>query len=153
MDKEEWNDLERQVNDCFENIGGSTLKGPDRGKDIGNLMTHPFFINRDGSIPIHEGRKRGMLMQIMPKFDLGVVVGTPKFKTRVDADEALVALSRHGIGDWGELCKEDRDHNDEALVDGMRILSSYKTKAGIEFWIITESDRSVTTALLPEEYK
>jgi hypothetical protein len=32
------------------------------------------------------------------------------------------------------------------------LLSSHRTNAGDKLWIITESDRSVTTLLLPEEY-
>jgi hypothetical protein len=31
-------------------------------------------------------------------------------------------------------------------------LSAYRTHAGDQLWIITESDHSVTTILLPEEY-
>ncbi len=51
-----------------------------------------------------------------------------------------------------ELCPEDRSENDLALKEGNRILSAYTTRAGIRFWIITESDRSATTVLLPEDY-
>jgi hypothetical protein len=40
----------------------------------------------------------------------------------------------------------------DSLERGFRLLSSYRTKAGDKLWIITESDRSVTTLLLPEEY-
>jgi len=32
------------------------------------------------------------------------------------------------------------------------LLSAYKSATGTKFWIITESDRSVTTVLLPEDY-
>ena len=42
--------------------------------------------------------------------------------------------------------------NDRAICSGMRILSSYHTRAGQKFWIITEADRSATTILLPEDY-
>ena len=67
-------------------------------------------------------------------------------------------MSRHVRGDWGdELCKEDRQLNDQALVDGSRILSAYKTRKGVKIWIITEAmgddgHRAATTCLLPEEY-
>ena len=60
-------------------------------------------------------------------------------------------LAHHAIGDWGDLCAFDRRHNEIALRDGYRVLSSYP--AGSEcVWIITEADRSGTTILLPEEY-
>jgi hypothetical protein len=63
-------------------------------------------------------------------------------------------------GDWGCVCAEDRETNDEAVRDGNRILSAYpidedKPCKGFgenTLWIITEWDRSVTTFLLPEEY-
>jgi hypothetical protein len=38
------------------------------------------------------------------------------------------------------------------LEHGFRLLSAYRTHAGDKLWIITESHRSVTTLLLPEEY-
>ena len=34
---------------------------------------------------------------------------------------------------------------------GDRLLSVYQTQAGEKFWIITESDRSTTTVLLPSD--
>ena len=55
-------------------------------------------------------------------------------------------------GDWGDLCSEDKQANDDALSVGARLLSAYHTGDGRKFWIITEADRSVTTVLLPEEY-
>ena len=42
--------------------------------------------------------------------------------------------------------------NDEALVNGERILSAYRTCKGVKLWVITEADRSSTCILLPEEY-
>ena len=61
-------------------------------------------------------------------------------------------LQRHVAGDWGEVCAEDKQSNDHALVEGTRILSAYRAADGTKFWIITEADRSVTTVLLPEDY-
>jgi hypothetical protein len=61
-------------------------------------------------------------------------------------------LERHVRGDWGSLCQEDKDANQEALEQGLRLLSSYRLNDGTKIWIITECDRSATTVLLPEEY-
>ena len=36
--------------------------------------------------------------------------------------------------------------------EGYRLLSAYRDRNDIKFWIITEADRSVTTVLLPEDY-
>jgi hypothetical protein len=61
-------------------------------------------------------------------------------------------LRRHVTGDWGEVDPEDWRRNDEALQDGSRILSAYRTLKGEALWVITEADRSVTTLLMPHEY-
>lgn len=87
-------------------------------------------------------------------FPLGQVVATP------GAIEAMKEcgqspsffLDRHVAGDWGGVNAEDWQLNDQALKDGTRILSSYKTLRGKKLWIITEADRSATTLLLPDEY-
>lgn len=68
--------------------------------------------------------------------------------------------TRHRAGDWGDTCDEDKKLNDEALINGSRILSAWPIDPNGErkgwgdncIWIITEADRSVTTILLPKEY-
>ena len=152
MDSESERDLEDQVNKVFEESGGSLLNDSDRGREIGHLMGQPFFVGRDGKVPINSGRDRVIITKVMPKFDLGRVLGTVGFKHKVNPDEAIVALTRHAIGDWGEMCKSDKDLNDEAVENGSRILSRYSTPAGYTFYIITEADRAVTTCLMVDEY-
>ena len=66
-------------------------------------------------------------------------------------EDAFAYLARHATGDWGDLCAFDRRQNEIALRDGYRVLSSYPV-GGERVWIITETDRSITTILLPEEY-
>jgi hypothetical protein len=61
-------------------------------------------------------------------------------------------LLRHHHGDWGDLCAEDRQANEQALRLGGRLLSAYRTRLEAKLWIITEWDRSATTLLLPDEY-
>jgi hypothetical protein len=65
-------------------------------------------------------------------------------------------LDRHAAGDWSELSAADQRANKQALKEGTRILSVYDVPLGngetARIWLITEADRSVTTALLPEEY-
>jgi hypothetical protein len=87
-----------------------------------------------------------------PKFQLGKVFVTKAVQGQVSPIDALRALSRHWQGDWGEVCPEDAKANDQALADGMRLLSAYQSREGVKFWIITEADRSSTTILLPEDY-
>jgi hypothetical protein len=88
------------------------------------------------------------------KFPLGQVVTTPGAQSAIlEAGQVPIEfLQRHARGDWGDVCAEDKGLNDEALIDGSRLLSVYKTKQGQRIWIITEADRSVTTFLLPSEY-
>ena len=86
------------------------------------------------------------------KFALGRVVATPGALAAISNEEIQAALSRHHYGDWGDLCEEDRAENERSLRDGFRLLSVYRTTAGVKFYIITEADRSATTVLLPEEY-
>ncbi len=87
-------------------------------------------------------------------FCWGQIVATPGAleALRVNEQTASEFLIRHVRGDWGCLCAEDKQANDEALADDLRILSAYRLNDGVRIWVITECDRSVTTVLLPEEY-
>ena len=84
-------------------------------------------------------------------FELGQIVATPGALAVLQkaGQEPGEFLTRHVNRD---LSDEDRKENDYSLEHGFRLLSSYRTNAGDKLWIITESDRTVTTILLPEEY-
>ena len=86
------------------------------------------------------------------KFPLGEIVATPNALASIPNDEILTSLSRHVRGDWGELDQHDLNANERGLKHGLRLVSVYKSVAGVKFWIITEHDRSVTTVLLPMDY-
>lgn len=88
------------------------------------------------------------------KFSLGQIVATPvALRALQEAGQSPeFFLSKHVSGDWGEVCDEDKQANDQALVDGSRLLSAYRTLRGVRIWIITEADRSSTCCLLPSEY-
>lgn len=86
------------------------------------------------------------------KFQTGQLLATPGVLEAVPSHELSCGLQRHMRGDWGDICQEDKHHNNQALIDGERLLSVYHTPDGVKFWIITEADRSATTVLLPEEY-
>jgi hypothetical protein len=86
------------------------------------------------------------------RFPLGRVVVTRNAREVLTDYDINSALRRHQSGDWGDVSKDDRAANDNAVKHGERILSSYLGSADEEFWIITEWDRSVTTVLLPEDY-
>ena len=87
------------------------------------------------------------------KVYLGQVVMTQGVQAMVDDGLLLdIYIDRHAHGDWGQVSADDAQANDEAMKSGEdRILSAYDTPCG-RLWIITESDRSATTALTPDEY-
>jgi hypothetical protein len=89
-----------------------------------------------------------------PAFDLGQIVATPGALAALQkaGQEPGDFLTRHVNREWGDLSNEDQKDNDYSLEHGFRLLSSYRTNAGDKLWIITESDRSLTTLLLPSEY-
>ena len=86
------------------------------------------------------------------RVDLGRLCATPGALDAIDQATVLASLRRHVTGDWGNIDAEDKAANDQALLSGGRLVSSYLGKDGTKFWVITEADRSSTTVLLPEEY-
>lgn len=92
-------------------------------------------------------------------FQLGHVVATHgALEALYEAgQEALEFLRRHSRLEQGVL--NDRDHqlNHQALIDGSRIFSAFKTSLDEKLWIITEAvndegERASTCILLPSEY-
>jgi hypothetical protein len=88
------------------------------------------------------------------QFSLGRTLITPGARDAIEEAGQLPAefLRRHATADWGDLSSEDAKENDVALEHGFRLLSAYRTRAGVKLWVITEADRSATTILLPDEY-
>ena len=86
------------------------------------------------------------------QFSLGQIVATPGTLTSLTQADITQSLARHANGDWGDVCQEDREANECALIEGSRLFSVYHSQGDVKFWIITEADRSATTVLLPEEY-
>ena len=85
----------------------------------------------------------------VPLFPLGQTAITDGAGAILTDDDIKSALQRHQTGDFGMA---DKKVNNEAIKEGDRILSTYHSSGGEEFWIITEYDRSLTTVLLPEDY-
>ena len=93
------------------------------------------------------------------KIRLGRTVITPGALALAESGAFAHAalLARHERGDWGEVPPEDVEANEDALVNGDRLMSVYPVKLDdswqwVKIWVITEADRSVTTILLPDEY-
>lgn len=95
----------------------------------------------------------------MPLFPLGRLLATPGALQALaeSGENPAQFLDRHVRGDWGDTDPGDGRLNDDAVRDGSRILSVYRTAKGERIWIITEAAddhgiRSATTILLPDEY-
>ena len=85
---------------------------------------------------------------------LGQVLATPGALELLQTYQLspLSFIQRHVVGDWGDICAEDRQVNADALQYGSRLMSVYAITPTETLWIITEADRSCTTLLLPQEY-
>ena len=93
-----------------------------------------------------------------PGFTLGQIIATPGALDTLNQLNypPLALINRHRRGDWGDLDNEDIQRNNEALMNGSRLLSAYIIQ-NVMFWVITEAeddkgDRVSTTILLPSEY-
>lgn len=87
------------------------------------------------------------------RFPLGKVVVTPGIRELLEYGLDLRHyLQKHHACDWGDLGTHDWNANNLALFEGSRIVSAYVLRDGTKIWIITEADRSATTAMLPSEY-
>ncbi len=86
------------------------------------------------------------------KFHINQAVVTRAASEALTGSQIYGALTLHQLGDWGDICEEDRKSNDNALLNNGRLMSVFKAGDGLVFWIITEWDRSLTTVLLPEDY-
>lgn len=91
---------------------------------------------------------------IASQFPLGAIVITDGASEELErlGKQPEEYIMRHASRDWGDLCEEDKQANDYACDNGGRLLSAYETSPERKVWIITESDRSATTVLTPEEY-
>ena len=94
-----------------------------------------------------------------PKFEPGQVVATPGCIEALERAEQTPQefLARHLRLERGELCEDDHHANEMSLMDGSRILSSFRLRTGVKVWVLTEAvgddgKRASTCLLLPEEY-
>lgn len=94
------------------------------------------------------------------RFQPGCLLATPGADALMRTHDVapVQLLARHLSGDWGELCAEDREANEQALINGARLLSCYRI-GGERLWIVTDAApgedplvRATTTFMLPSEY-
>jgi hypothetical protein len=83
---------------------------------------------------------------------LGKVLITQAASAAIEAARMKGApiLYRHQHGDWGDITEKDALQNQQALLHGMRVWSSYRLATGKVIWVISEANRSITTILLAD---
>lgn len=91
-------------------------------------------------------------MTTTKKFNIGKVAITRNTVDVLDLEDVWHCLIRHASGDWGECTPADAAENELSLKEGFRVLSVYRDRDGVTFWVITEADRENTTVLLPCDY-
>ena len=66
----------------------------------------------------------------------------------------MESFKRFANMDWGEMDREDKEQNNQAIRGEIesRLFAAYKSEVHGTIWIITEWDSSATTILLPEDY-
>lgn len=110
----------------------------------------PTFHTLDG---VHRHREAGH-----PLFSLGHLFFTPNARELMARHRFDLSLHRrHQHGDWGDLGADDKSANDQALLDGERILSAYVV-GGERLFLLTEpvneesGQRRSTCLMLAREY-
>jgi hypothetical protein len=103
---------------------------------------------------MHRQRQAGK-----PLFSLGHLFATPASLELLErhAVNPSTLRSRHQYGDWGDLGAGDKNANDQALIDGNRVLSAYVI-GGEQLYLLTEpvneetGQRRSTCLMLAREY-
>jgi len=86
------------------------------------------------------------------RFPLGELYVTTAADRTLGPAAIARGLARHAEGDWGDVSADDRAANERGIIHGERLHSVYRDGKNVEFWVITEWDRSTTTVLLPDDY-
>ncbi|MCB1130045.1 MAG: hypothetical protein KDN05_02885 [Verrucomicrobiae bacterium] len=86
------------------------------------------------------------------RFNLGSSYATANAIATFTREQLAECFRRHAKADWGDLEPSDAAENDLALESEGRLFSKYEFPDGKKLWVITEADRSATTALLPGDY-
>ena len=141
----EWSDYDKSVARCHM-------------ENYGVIYLDEYGCPIDNEYELEELEREGKELK------LGKVVMTRGVAEAVDESMEFTSFvadcaRRYVRKDWGDLCKEDKKANDDALRNGDRIVASYLMPQALrdltdesKIWIITEWDRSVTTVLFPSEY-
>lgn len=100
---------------------------------------------------INKNKRSLVIPMLTTYFEFGEVYCTPSVKLELMPEEICQLLAWHGQLKRGELGEEDYLMNQKAIKTEERVFSCYRMN-GERYYVITESDRSYTTILRPEEY-
>src|SRR5262245_31571698 len=78
---------------------------------------------------------------------LGQLMITRAAAGRLTPEEIADGIARHARGDRGDISPGDAAENEQAVRQGLRLLSAYG-RGDRRFRVIPEADRSATTVLL-----
>jgi len=84
----------------------------------------------------------------VPKLALGQIIAGSEVEEKLQLQDILTALSRHLVGDWGELETDSQEANQWALISDEPVLSFHRSHDGVKFYILTDAKREKTTILL-----
>lgn len=82
------------------------------------------------------------------KFEFCKMIVTFKAHSFLSRSQIQEFLSKHISGDWG---KADSQANELALTSNGQLISIFEY-FGQDIWVVTDSNRLVTTIMFPEEY-
>ena len=133
-----------------------TVRGIHTTHAIHNIHSIHIIHNIHNATADSRGVISGKEFRTMAKFETGRLLQTRGIAASIEEapellNEIINAFNNYICGNWGQLCEEDKQANEEAIENGGRILARYKTSQG-DIYIITEADRSVTTILFCDEY-
>ncbi len=113
---------------------------------------------KDDAMPLDARQLATLRASRNPFLGLGAITATPAALQHMAAHSLYPAalLSRHLHGDWGSVSEADCKRNDQAVIDGGRVMSAYLVE-GKTIWVITEAEnpdgtRVATCVLLATEY-
>jgi hypothetical protein len=91
-------------------------------------------------------------IQPKPKFWMGKLTIATDVQSKIAKEDIEKALARHSQGDWGDVCPEDAETNNDSLKSGGSFFSVYHDRNGVKFRIITDPDHNATVVQFPPDY-
>src|ERR1700685_1985604 len=129
--------------------------GQDRSATDVTSDRYPFSIAFDRRNIMNDKSPAGAQSTAPPRQPINLRLGRlPSTPGAIAAmakagQDPLELINRHRTGDWGDVDAQDWAANEQAVMQGERVLSAFTLKDGVRVWIISESDRAATTLLLP----